>query len=91
MLNRDDPKAKEDSSSSVGGEETVMVPESGETSRDEVNPSTIDKSVSLGTEQSPRDADEREENAREKEEEKESSEKEEEEESREVEEDNEIE
>ncbi|KAF3537584.1 hypothetical protein F2Q69_00021550 [Brassica cretica] len=53
------------------------------------NPSTIDKYVALGTEQSPRDADENEENASEKEEEKESSEKEEEKESSEVEEDNE--
>ena len=85
MLNRDDPKAKEDSSSNVGGGETAMVPES----RDEANPSTIDKYVAPGTEQSPRDADESEENASEKEEEKESSEKEEEKESSEVEEDNE--
>jgi len=83
MLNRDDPKAKEDSSSNVGGGETAMVPES----RDEANPSTIDKYVAPGTEQSPRDADESEENASEKEEEKESSEKEEEKESSEVEED----
>ncbi|KAH0873159.1 hypothetical protein HID58_070521 [Brassica napus] len=78
MLNRDDPKAKEDSSSNVGGEETAM---------DEANPSTIDKSVSPETEQSPRDADESEENASEKE--MESSDKEEEKESSEVEEDNE--
>ncbi|KAG2282429.1 hypothetical protein Bca52824_053649 [Brassica carinata] len=47
MLNRDDPKAKEDSSSNVGGGETAMVPES----RDEANPSTIDKYVAPGTEQ----------------------------------------
>ncbi|CAN7065713.1 unnamed protein product [Brassica rapa subsp. trilocularis] len=53
MLNRDDPKAKEESSSNVGGEETTMVPESREASRDEENPSTIDKSVAPGTEQSP--------------------------------------
>ncbi|CAN6846238.1 unnamed protein product [Brassica oleracea] len=49
-----------------------MVPESGEASRDEANPSTINKSVAPGTEQSPRDTDESEENASEKEEEKES-------------------
>ncbi|KAH0914513.1 hypothetical protein HID58_028959 [Brassica napus] len=89
MLNRDDPKAKEDSSSNVEGEETAMVPESGEASRDEANPSTIDKYVAPGTEQSPRDADEIKENASEKVEEKESSYKVEEKESSEVEEDNE--
>ncbi|RID58612.1 LOW QUALITY PROTEIN: hypothetical protein BRARA_F01902 [Brassica rapa] len=64
-----------------------MVPESGEASTDEANPSTIDKSVAPETD--PRDADESEENASEKEEEKELSEKEEEEESIEVKEDNE--
>ena len=79
MLNRGDPKAKEDNLSNVGGEETAMVPEleSGEASKDEANPSTIDKSVAPETEQSLRDADESEENASDKEEEKESSDKEE--------------
>ncbi|KAG2331682.1 hypothetical protein Bca52824_002862 [Brassica carinata] len=61
MLKQDDPKAKEDVLSSVGGEETTMVEFSEEASMDEANPSTIDKSVAPGTEQSPRDADESEE------------------------------
>ena len=79
MLNRDDPKAKEDSSSSVGGDDTAMVTFSG----DEANPGTIDKYVTPGTDQSPRDADESEENASGKWEEEESSKKDEGEESRE--------
>ena len=80
MLNRDDPKAKEDGSSSVGGDDTAMVTFSG----DEANRRTIDKSVAPGTDQSPRDADESEENASGKGEEEESSKKDEGEESREV-------
>ncbi|CAN6804994.1 unnamed protein product [Brassica oleracea] len=81
MLNQDDPKAKEDSSSSIGGDDTAMVTLSG----DEANPRTIDKSVAPGTDQSPRDADESEENASGKKgEEEESSKKDEGEESREV-------
>ncbi|KAG2312313.1 hypothetical protein Bca52824_023870 [Brassica carinata] len=43
MLNRDDPKSKEDGSSSVGGDETAVV---------EANPSGIDKSVAR-TDESP--------------------------------------
>ncbi|KAG2315052.1 hypothetical protein Bca52824_018174 [Brassica carinata] len=53
MLKQDDPKAKEDMSSSVGGEETAMVKFSEKASMDEANPSTIDKSVAPGTEQVP--------------------------------------
>ena len=75
MLNRDDPKSKEDGSSSVGGDETAVV---------EANPSGIDKSVAPGTDESPRDRDESEENASGKGEEEESSKKDEGEESREV-------
>ncbi|KAL0716024.1 hypothetical protein Bca4012_065346 [Brassica carinata] len=75
MLNRDDPKSKEDGSSSVGGDETAVV---------EANPSGIEKSVAPGTDESPRDRDESEENASGKEEEEESSKKDEGEESREV-------
>ncbi|KAG2330260.1 hypothetical protein Bca52824_001440 [Brassica carinata] len=74
MLNRDDPKSKEDGSSSVGGDETAVVE----------NPSGIDKSASLETDESPRDRDESEENASGKGEEEESSKKDEGEESREV-------
>ncbi|KAF8109831.1 hypothetical protein N665_0090s0014 [Sinapis alba] len=75
MLNRDDLKAKEDGSSSVGGEEMAMVTFSEEVTGDDVvNPSTIKKSVNPGTEQSPRYADEREEISSEKEEEEESKE-----------------
>ena len=80
MLNRDDPKAKEDGSSSVGGDDTAMVTFSG----DEANPRTIDKSVAPGTDHSPRDADESEENASGKGGKEESSKKDEGEESREV-------
>ncbi|WZZ69769.1 hypothetical protein YC2023_081139 [Brassica napus] len=60
MLNRDDPKAKEDGSSSVGGEDMsmAMVTLSGE---------AIDKSVAPGTDQSPRDEESREVDGREKE------------------------
>ncbi|CAH8360068.1 unnamed protein product [Eruca vesicaria subsp. sativa] len=47
MLNGDNPKVKEDGWSSVGGEETAMILESIEASRDEANPSTIDKSLTL--------------------------------------------
>ena len=61
MLKQDDPKAKEDVSSSVGGEETAIYKFSEEATMDEANPSTIDKSLAPGTEQSPRDADESEE------------------------------
>ncbi|KAG2323165.1 hypothetical protein Bca52824_016378 [Brassica carinata] len=68
MLNRDDPNAKENGSSSVGGDDTAMVTFSG----DEANPKTIDKSVTPGTDQSPRDTDESEENATGKGEEEES-------------------
>ncbi|KAG2304197.1 hypothetical protein Bca52824_032848 [Brassica carinata] len=67
MLNRDDPKSKEDVSSSVGGDDTSMVILSG----DEANPSRIDKYVAPGTDESPRDADESEENAKEEKEPKE--------------------
>ncbi|KAG2328338.1 hypothetical protein Bca52824_011066 [Brassica carinata] len=74
MLNRDDPKSKEDGSSSVGGDETAVV---------EANPSGIDK-LSARTDESPRDRDESEENASGKGEEEESSKKDEGEESREV-------
>ncbi|KAF8113564.1 hypothetical protein N665_0048s0025 [Sinapis alba] len=85
-MNRDDLKAKEDGSSSVGREEMATVTFSGEVTRDDVvNASTIDKSVDQETEQSPRDAYESEENSSEKEEQEES--REENEESREVEED----
>ncbi|CAN7123608.1 unnamed protein product, partial [Brassica rapa subsp. narinosa] len=80
MMNRDDRKAKEDGSSSVVGDEMAM----GSFSRDEANPRIIDKSVSPGTDQSPRDANESEENASGKGEEEESSKKNEGEESREV-------
>ncbi|KAL0695929.1 hypothetical protein Bca4012_063109 [Brassica carinata] len=80
MLNRDDPKSKEDVSSSVGGDDTSMVILSG----DEANPSRIDKYVAPGTDESPRDADESEENASGIGEEEESSKKDEGEESREV-------
>ncbi|CAN6840206.1 unnamed protein product [Brassica oleracea] len=60
MLNRDDPKAKEDGSSSVGGEDMsmAMVILSGE---------AFDKSVAPGTDQSPRDEESREVDGREKE------------------------
>ncbi|KAG2307198.1 hypothetical protein Bca52824_026946 [Brassica carinata] len=75
MLNRDDPKSKEDGSSSVGGDETAVV---------EANPSVIDKSVAPEADESPRDRDESEENASVKGEEEESSKKDEGEESREV-------
>ncbi|KAG2315183.1 hypothetical protein Bca4012_065990 [Brassica carinata] len=61
MLKQDDPKAKEDVSSSVGGEETAIYKFSEEAIMDEANPSTIDKSLAPGTEQSPRYADESEE------------------------------
>ncbi|CAH8383185.1 unnamed protein product [Eruca vesicaria subsp. sativa] len=47
MLSRDDPKSKEDGSSSVGGDDTAMVILSG----DEANPSRIEKSVSPGTDE----------------------------------------
>ena len=79
-MNRDDTKAKEDGSSSVVGDEMVM----GSFSGDEANPRIIDKSVAPGTDQSPRDANESEENASGKGEEEESSKKNEGEESREV-------
>ncbi|CAF2369130.1 unnamed protein product [Brassica napus] len=60
MLNRHDPKAKEDGSISVGGEDMsmAMVTLSGE---------AIDKSVAPGTDQSPRDEESREVDGREKE------------------------
>ncbi|KAL0802934.1 hypothetical protein Bca101_058110 [Brassica carinata] len=61
MLKQDGPKAKEDVSSSVGGEETAIYKFSEEATMDEANPSTIKKSLAPGTEQSPRDADESEE------------------------------
>ncbi|KAL0886037.1 hypothetical protein Bca101_010020 [Brassica carinata] len=61
MLKQDDPKAKEDVSSSVGEEETAIYKFSEEATMDEANPSTIDKSLAPGTEQSLRDADESEE------------------------------
>ncbi|CAN6999732.1 unnamed protein product [Brassica rapa subsp. trilocularis] len=80
MMNRDDTKAKEDGSSSVVGDEMAM----GSFSGDEANPRIIDKSVAPGTDQSPRDANESEENASGKGEEEESSKKNEGEESREV-------
>ena len=77
MLNRDDPKAKEVGSSSVGGEDMSMAMIT-------LSEETIEKSVAPGTDQSPRDADESEENASGKGEEEESSKKDEGEESREV-------
>ncbi|CAG7870628.1 unnamed protein product [Brassica rapa] len=80
MMNRDDTKAKEDGSSSVVGDEMAL----GSFSGDEANPRIIDKSVAPGTDQSPRDANESEENASGKGEEEESSKKNEGEESREV-------
>ncbi|CAF2086237.1 unnamed protein product [Brassica napus] len=80
MMNRDDTKAKEDGSSSVVGDEMAM----GSFSGDEANPRIIDKSIAPGTDQSPRDANESEENASVKGEEEESSKKNEGEESREV-------
>nr|VDC76167.1 unnamed protein product [Brassica rapa] len=80
MMNRDDTKAKEDGSSSVVGDEMAM----GSFSGDEANPRIIDKSVAPGTDQSPRDANDSEENASGKGEEEESSKKNEGEESREV-------
>ncbi|KAG2328636.1 hypothetical protein Bca52824_011364 [Brassica carinata] len=55
MLKQDDPKAKEDLSSSVGGEETAIYKFSEEATMDEANPSTIDKSLP-NRKQSPRDA-----------------------------------
>ncbi|KAL0802360.1 hypothetical protein Bca101_057536 [Brassica carinata] len=61
MLKQDDPKAKQDVSSIVGGEETAIYKFSKEAEMDEANPSTIDKSLAPGTEQSPRDKDVREE------------------------------
>ncbi|KAG2242830.1 hypothetical protein Bca52824_095328, partial [Brassica carinata] len=57
MLKQDDPKAKEDVSSSVGGEETAIYKFSKEATMDEANPSTIDNSRP-NRKQSPRDADE---------------------------------
>ena len=48
MLNRDDPKAKEDGSSSVGGEDMSMAMIT-------LSEETIEKSVAPGTDQSPRD------------------------------------
>nr|VDC76676.1 unnamed protein product [Brassica rapa] len=80
MMNRDDTKAKEDGSSSVVGDEMAL----GSFSGDEANPRIIDKSVAPGTDQSPRDANESEENASGKGEEEESSKKNEGDESREV-------
>ncbi|CAN7017335.1 unnamed protein product [Brassica rapa subsp. trilocularis] len=80
MMNQDDTKAKEDGSSSVVGDEMAM----GSFSGDEANPRIIDKSVAPGTDQSPRDANDSEENASGKGEEEESSKKNEGEESREV-------
>ncbi|CAG7885569.1 unnamed protein product [Brassica rapa] len=80
MMNRDDTKAKEDGSSSVVGDEMAM----GSFSGDEANPRIIDKFVAPGTDQSPRDANESEENASGKGEEEESSKKNEGEESRKV-------
>ncbi|KAG2323781.1 hypothetical protein Bca52824_006509 [Brassica carinata] len=61
MLKQDDPKAKEDVSSSVGGEETAIYKFSEEATMDEANLSTIDKSLAPGTEKSLRYADESEE------------------------------
>ncbi|KAL0876666.1 hypothetical protein Bca101_026371 [Brassica carinata] len=61
MLKQDDPKAKEDVASSVGGEETAIYKFFEEATMDEANPRTIDKSLAPGTEQSSRDADESEE------------------------------
>ena len=80
MMNRHDTKEKEDGSSSVVGDEMAM----GSFSGDEANPRIIDKSVAPGTNQSPRYANESEENASGKGEEEESSKKNEGEESREV-------
>lgn len=79
-MNRHDTKEKEDGSSSVVGDEMAM----GSFSGDEANPRIIDKFVAPGTDQSPRDANESEENASKKGEEEESSKKNEGEESREV-------
>ncbi|KAG2323684.1 hypothetical protein Bca52824_006412 [Brassica carinata] len=53
MLKQDDPKAKEDVSSSFGGEETAIYKFSEEATMDEANPSTIDKSLAPGTSKVP--------------------------------------